>query len=367
MKLAVVKIGARIAVNNNSTSCGTGETVSVISILVGAGFQVDAYTKILDNDDKPINFNIYDIETEYDKINDRGYDALVVLNGNANFFGGAENLLSLLTYNVLNNFKGKVYYILCDPYLIPKQIWKSVEAKPWCNKYKEEDINITRTDINIITQVPDLDAIKTVIEKQIVVNSIQFFPFERFPLYTMKDFDRPKEYECDIMYDGTFRSGRREADMIKFYFGYPEDIRVEMFGKLKLENFKENKYGELVPPMFNKSVKYDEFSKKMNTSIATIAIGDSDYKKLGILGQRIYESVRIGNVIFIDNSYDADKKAFDDPYLKDFSYVEDRNDVIERIRALKKHPNFINEIIERQRKDVTFDAPKYLARLRSLF
>ena len=33
--------------------------------------------------------------------------------------------------------------------------------------------------------------------------------------------NKNKKYTCDLIYGGTFRSGRREDDLIKFYFLVP--------------------------------------------------------------------------------------------------------------------------------------------------
>ena len=72
------------------------------------------------------------------------------------------------------------------------------------------------------------------------------------PAFEQINFDTA---EYDLNYAGTFRGGRRETDMIKFFFGLPDDIRVQMFGNLTLSQFKKN--GNLRPPEFGKSVKND--------------------------------------------------------------------------------------------------------------
>ena len=367
MKIAVVKIGARIAVDNNSKSAGTGETLSVIKLFTDAGFEVDAYSKVLASDAIPDNFKLYDIETEYQNINSRNYAALIVINGNANFFGGTENKTNaILPITVMNQFKGKVFYVLCDPFLIPKQIWKSVEKKPWANKYRKEDLLITRDDITVITQVRDLDVIAAEIKREIPLNDICFFPFERFPLVTLTNLEKPDSYNVDLIYDGTFRSGRREKDMIKFYFDYPEDISVEMFGQIKLEQFDSKKIKGLKAPVFGPALKYNDFKHKMRTSMSSVAIGDDKYKKIGILGMRIFESIRIGNVIFIDSAYDNRRLTFKDKTLLGFNYVDNRKDVIDKIRYLKSNPSFIDEIVDRQRKDTDMDIPEYLSGLKAI-
>lgn len=366
-RIAVVKIGARITINNSSTSAGTGDAVNVINLLAGAGFTVDAYTTILEKDEIPKNFNLVDINTEYTAINDKGYTALVVLNGNANFFGGAEDRNVLLTYNIINNFKGKVYYIITDPALTLKQIWKSVSNKPWGNKYNENDVNITRNDIDIITQIADLKAAKSLNEKNnIYINDVHYFPFEKYHLYTSDALSVSDQFDYDISYGGTFRSGRREDDLIKFYFGYPDDIKVEIFGKIAEKDFKPDKIKNLSKPIFNKAIKYTEFRNKMNKSIATIIVGDTIYKKIDFMAQRIYECIQAGNILFIDKSYDKNMRVFTDKNLRDICYVNDRKDVIERIHEIKHNTSIIKQIVEAQRKDVKIDFDEYLSNLATI-
>lgn len=368
MKLAVVKIGARIAINGSSTSGGTGETLSIISLIIKAGYKVDAYTKILDKDQMPSDFNILNIETEYTTINNKDYDCLIVLNGNANFFGGCEDINVMLTYDIINNFNGKIFYILCDPNLTLKQIWKSVQGKVWGETYSQNNVLITRKDISILTQSYNIEEVKKLVSKNnIDFSRIQYFPFEKFPLYTLEDMPYDGIFSTDVSYGGTFRNGKREDDMIKYYFNYPEDINVEMFGKITIDNFNDKKIKNLKPPIFNKSVKYDNFSNKMKESLSTVIIGDILYKKLDDLAQRIYESIRIGNIVFIDSTYDKYKRVFKNSDLRDLCYVESKDDVINRIRYIKKNPNIINSIITAQRKDVEIDINDYLKELKSCF
>ena len=114
MKIAVIKLGSRVSIESTATSGGTGETLSIIKMLVDGGASVDVYTKVLDRDKKPELFNILDIESNYSSINTKGYDCLVVLNGNVNYFGGVDSPSQTLNYWIINNFNGRVYYILCD-------------------------------------------------------------------------------------------------------------------------------------------------------------------------------------------------------------------------------------------------------------
>lgn len=358
MKVAVIKLGSRISVSSTGTSGGTGETLSIIRILTTAGIEVDAYTKILDKDRLPDNFNIYNIEDEYTNLNSREYDALLILNGNVNYFGGVDDPSQTLNYYIINHFKGKVFYVMCDCNLLFKQIWPSIEKKKWANNYKKEDILVTRDDIVYISQARFVHKVKEKAKKLIPIKDVIYFPFEKFPLLTMNEYPFNEDTTYDLLYGGTFRGGRREADMIKYYFGYDEKFKVEMFGKLSLDDFNQKKIEGLRPPEFGKSVEYDKFGSKMSEANATVIIGDPLYKSWGDLAQRIYESIIIGNAVLLDSSYDFQKKVFSDDELKKFCYVSSIKDVEDRLFKLRDN-SFRKHIIDLQREDTSINIKEY--------
>jgi hypothetical protein len=365
MNVCVLKLGSRICVNSRSTSGGNGETLAIIKLLTTAGINVTAFTKILDKDEVPADFQIKDILKEEVKSED--YDCLLVLNGNANYFGGQDSPSDTKIYEVINNFKGKVFYILCDPNLTLTQVWPSIEKKEWKDTYTKEDVLIQRDDIIYICQPKDVVKYKEHVKKsKIQIKDVIHFPFEKFPLVTMKkDFLNPEECSWDIIYGGTFRSGRREEDMIKFYFGYPEDIKVNMFGKIEEKHFKKNKQG-LNMPMFGKAIPYENFNQEMKSGLSTVIIGDALYKQVDDLAQRTYESILCGNVTFIDDSYDKSKRVFTNETLRKFCYVSSRDDVIKKIRFLRENPKHIALIQSLQYTDVMIDINQYCKDFRKI-
>lgn len=370
MNICVIKIGSRISIDSKSTSGGTGEALSIIKILTEAGINVDVYTKILKNDIMPVDFKIFDIIEDYDKINERNYDALLCINGNVNYFGGKDSPADTLCFNVINNFKKRVFYVLCDPNLLLRDPWDSIEKKEWSVNYKKEDIKITRNDIIYITQPRDVSKLESHVKNKTKLDICKFihFPFEQFVYLTMKDEAPVIDYSYDLIYGGTFRTGKREADMIKFYFGYPDDISVKMFGKLKPEDFKKNK-SNLSLPEFGKAVPYTKFNDEMRTGLSTIIIGDQLYKDLDDIAQRTYESILCGNIVFIDSTYDKNKHIFSDPFLAKFSYVKDREDVIKKLKHIKESNNrikIIEELVIRQKEDIQFDSNSYVNSLKEI-
>ena len=357
MKIAVIKLGSRIAIGSSGTSGGTGEALSVIQCLTTAGAEVTAYTKVLSKDSASSTFLVKDLIDNFDDINKN--DVLVVLNGNVTYFGGQDDPYQTNNYKAINHFKGKVFYILCDINLVLKQIWNSIEKKEWADKYKKEDIYITRDDIVYVSQPRNTDFVLDKARRQGVnVKEAIHFPFEKFPLVTMK---RPLPFNespiKDISYGGTFRGGKREDDMVKFYFGYPEEVKIEMFGKLSEKDFNPKKTDGLRPPEFNGSVAYDEFPKRMNKAKSTIIIGDKEYKKADDLAQRIYECILSRNIVFIDSSYDFNKRVFKNEKLKKFCYVNNREDVIKRLSLISEKDRLA--ITEKQIEDTRIDVNEY--------
>lgn len=358
LKIAVLKIGGRLAVNSRATSGGVNEIFKIFRYFKDYVGKVDFYTKVLPSDEKSDEFNI--INFNYDtlkQINKNNYDILMVFNGNANFFGGAEDPLSLFNYMAINKFDGKVIYCLTDLNLILKQIWKVVASKPWGSKYNIDDLKIERDDIYVLSQA----AVNNKIHKQFVKNGINLksknifhFPWEQFVVFNEPEHD-DVEKEVDIIYGGTFRSGKREKDFIKYYFGYPEDIKVEMFGKIKLEQFKRKEAKELRPPMFSKPLDYNQYMIKTATGLSSIIIADPLYKDSSMRTTRIFECIKANNITFIDKEYYTKTEFFyrDNKILNEFCVVNSRDDVIDRLRFIKNKPEYFDKIIKLQQKAIS--------------
>lgn len=350
MRIAIIKLGSRISISSHDSSGGTGETLAIIRMLLKAGVEVSAFTKILKKDETPKDFKILDLIENIDSINKDNYDALLVLNGNVNYFGGEDEPYQTLNYKAINKFNGKVFYIHCDGNLYLRQIWPSIEKKYWHNNYNEEDIKIVRDDIIYLTQSRNTSlVIERANKNGVKINKAFYFPLEKFPLISNDDnYIIPYNFypKYDLLYGGTFRNGRRQSDMIKFYFGYdPEKYNVTMFGKINIDNFDKNKINGLEYPFFEKGVNYNKFKDKMSESLATVIIGDEIYKKQDDLAQRIYESALSGSFVLIDSSYDFNKRVFNNPILKQFCYVNNREDVKNRLFDLKFYRKYYRDLL----------------------
>lgn len=377
MKVAVIKLGSRISFNANDTSGGNGEARSIIKILETAGCEVHIITKLLKKDDLLPQYHWHNIE-ETDQAHLDNCDALLVINGNVNFFGGAEDASQILNYAIINSFKGKVFYAYCDPALTLKQLWPAIEKKPWASNWKKEQIEITRADIVYLSQPHDVDKVRELLGKNCVIpKEIVHFPFEQFPCLNEQLSACPfDELEFDLSYGGTMRGGKRIAKMIDYYHGFPEGMRVEMFGKITKEDFTSHpKYGpgmlstypESAYPLYTGPVKYADMLPKMNKAMSHIVIGDPLYEQINDMAQRAYESIWSGVVTFIDNDLDGLRRVYGaDKELADFLYVKGRADAHSKIMLLKNDADARNQIVQQQLRVINFNKVEYAQRLRQL-
>ena len=348
MNIAVIKLGARLA--DAGTSGGSGEALAILKMLVDGGAEVHAYSKFLKKDSSiPGVIKHQIIEYKNNSI-PNNHDALVVINGNINFFGGEEDTEQILNYKFINKFKGPIFYAMCDPNLTLKQIWSSIQKKEWSSNWNREDIEIIRKDIVYLSQPYDLKAVKDLIKNiKIEIADVQHFPFHLFPLMHEPDF-RSGEQIVDLIYGGTFRGGKREAKMIKYYFGH-QSISSEMFGKIELKHFKKMLPEE--QPTFGKAVQYNQFTEKMKEGLATCIIGDKWYEGRDI-NQRIYEGILAGVITFIDLEFDPERKVFaKNKKLQNFLYVSSRQELEEKIIMLK------NKIERKNTKSIDISKEDY--------
>jgi hypothetical protein len=364
MKVAVIKLGSRISFNANDTSGGNGEARSIIKILETAGCEVHIFTKILAKDDLLPQYKWHNMSFNDEALKVNECDSLLVINGNVNFFGGAEDHEQILNYSLINLFKGPVFYAYCDPALTLKQLWPSVEKKPWGTKWKREHVEITRDDIVYLSQPYDVEKIPDLLGKAVVPKNIVHFPFEKFPCLNPQ-YDFNPQPSVDLSYGGTMRGGKRIAKMIEFYFGHPEEIKVEMFGKIEASDFTEHpKFGgqakTLRHPSFSGPVKYADMLPKMNDAMAHIVIGDPLYEKINDMAQRAYESIWASVVTFIDKDLDAKRRVYGaDKELADFLYVGNRKEASEKLMLLKADTSIREQIVKDQIKAVDFDPKQY--------
>lgn len=181
-----------------------------------------------------------------------------------------------------------------------------------------------------------------------------------FPAFSLENYNKIFR-SVDLIYGGTFRGGKREKDLIKYYFGYPEDIKVELFGNMQLDQFKSKNIADLNPPMFSKKLPYKEYIEKTATGLSSVIIADPLYKTSNMRTTRFFECIRVGNIIFIDKEYYSGTEFFfnGNKLLEDMCVVDNRNDIADKIRYFKNNTKARNKFVEIQRSAINFITEDY--------
>jgi len=375
MKIAVIKLGARIMWETDA-AVGPGEAISICKALKQGGAEVHVFTKILSKDTKHESLEWHNILDDRDT---SGIDILLVINGNVNFFGGAEDRAQILNYEIMNNFNGPVVYVMCDPELSLMQIWDNVSKKQvdsksnWENVYAEKDILVTR-QIHVLCQPFNVTEMTKAWNKKkgtVPLGTMFHFPMERFPL--LNEWLEPaKAPIVDLLYGGTARGGRRIPNLFKWYWNLPEDISVEIFGKIDDEDFKshpklKNNFEARKmhrPPVFTGMVKYCDVLPKMNGALAHLVTGDRSYETCDLIPQRVAECIAAGNVVFVDANIDKSRRIYPiGTSANEFLYVKSQEELVERLRILKSDPYMRHAVIEEQRLATGFDAAQFCMHL----
>ena len=67
---------------------------------------------------------------------------------------------------------------------------------------------------------------------------------------------------------------------------------------------------------------------------------------------RFFESMQLDVVAFIYNKYDEEKKYIKNKELADFIYINDANDLQEKLQKIKSDKNLYNRIVELERNEI---------------
>ena len=352
-KLAVCKIGGRISFgkidkdgnvsNAKDTSGGNGEAKAIIDIAKKSGnFDITILTKTTSKDYFPKDYTFVDI-VKLLKDNDienflktNAFDVLLLINGSINCFGGAEQsiLSDLAIYKMMHLFNGKIVFCSCDiciPFV--PDIWKTIAAKEWGNKYKQEDFDLSKKTFYMLTQARDLDALYNILASKkgnvFKRENIENFSFEKFPCENaIQHVDVNPSPSYDLLYGGTLRAGRRIKKIVNWYYNHP-NLNIELFGNMdqdKIDAIAKKQYGVFHKPKFGDSVNYLENSKKMNQALATIVIGDDMYEDTSTVQQRAYEAMCANVITFIDEKLDKPHNVYGfNSGLEKFLYLKSPN------------------------------------------
>ncbi len=286
------------------------------------------------------------------------YDKVLFYNTSINFYGNRENLPLNKAYELMASYEDTIYYLLVDLRLPFQQFWVCVDGRGW--DIKKEDVLVT-TDIVIVSQGSDLDKAKHVHRKvDEYITDYVYFPLEQHILTNdpviLDINDNP---EFDLIYGGSWRSGRRNKKM-NDYFGQ-KDLKIKLFGNIP-ENKIENKDVTL-----SKKVEPSKVLETNNSAMCTIVFGDKNYND-NMVTLRLWESLLSRTIVFIDNDFDRNKEL----NFPDFLYVENGEELSDKIKILKEEPDiyrlirksldeYINNAINEKSENWTNDLIKILS------
>lgn len=365
MKVGILKLGGNITWSSNVLTAGNVDIHTVCRALV-QHCEIHIITGKTRNTKIPRPGIFHNILTC--DINNLGLDALLVFNGNVNFFGGKESKEGIMNYIHINKFEGPVYIMNTDGQLAFKQLWPAIAPKEWAPRWKEEDIVVTRNDIIYITQGRDI--VKTAKEygRQkgfIKPQQYRYFPLEAGilmkPPTILRSVDKVK---YDLIYGGKVRSTGRRKDLVNFYVNGTQGLDVHLFGGLNPKQLHQNK--ENMPHVtFGSKVTNRQFVSKMATGRATVIVGDPFYHN-NFFTLRMFESLLAGTLLLIDHKMDVKREFFGtDDYFEPF-YVRDGESVGRLLHAMNSYS--IEKAVQDQQRRVIegFDPEMYSQKLFNL-
>jgi hypothetical protein len=369
--LGIMKIGANITFSGSMHRTAANFDIMSVARALAPNFHLHFITKITRNTIIPKESSITDISLAKEDINDLGLSGILVFNGSFNAYGGVEPKETIAVWKCINNFKGRVFYVHTDGQMRFHQIWnENWHDKGWASNWKKDDIVVTRKDIVYLTQARSASRILQLTRSRNIVDvtqeNIVHFPIDQAILLRPPVLKKERRIKHDLIYGGSFRSGKRRDRMIKWYFGHKEPkLDVLMFGNLSIKNFGNP--GIFPYPDFEGPTTNADFVRKLSTSRATCIIVDDWYRNHWMT-LRFYESLIAGTVPFIDFVADTKHKLyFGGSPLEDFLYVKKRKELGERIELIKNE-DCLDEVVDLCRDSVRshWDAQEYKEALKTL-
>lgn len=290
--------------------------------------------------------NTYDGDVEFNSVyvenaDPNKYDAMLVMNSHANFFGGVKNEGVLQLYQFLAKIKCPIFYLFNDTNLPFTQLWGQIKGRTW-NTLTEDDVKID-VPFYVISQFNNLDKfIKDKTEKQIPIQDIRVIDFGVWLLqdYKTKYVNNLGEY--DFIYGGSFRGGRREAKFKDFF--YNRAVNTAIYGSMKAKQFKTTTESDIEPNWLGR-VNSTEVINTNAKGFSTIIVGEKNYNN-NIETIRLYEAMLANCIVFIDNDFDSEHKILNN----DFQYIKSGDEIDSKIKYLKQHPEYVRELIDNQNK-----------------
>ena len=365
-KLAIVSYGTRVSLTSKNVR--SVDLIYLRDILQNVyGREVDFVSKV-SRTDKGIPY-FKDIYTT--DLND--YDEVVAYNCALNPFGGLFKDEAITTMEKMHDFKGDLYYYLCDPKMPCADFAAYL-------KYKAKDTGKVKTDsksgyrevsdeflddwskntwprIKIMFAGCDYDkyyevfternANRTTVQSKLNPD-YDWCHIPLFEYYAVNEMLDKKlcDYQFldrkhDLVYFGNNRMTERNKIIEEFYDHEGLDVQIIGYDP----KFKNCKYES------TDYVSHDELFPMICDSYATLILGDTLHNN-NTRTPRFFEAMLLDVVAFIYEKYDEEHKFVNNPKLKEFIYVKTPEELKEKIEMIKKNKQLGKDIIALEREDV---------------
>lgn len=158
----------------------------------------------------------------------------------------------------------------------------------------------------------------------------------------LKDYEKKihkNKSTYDLIYGGSFRSGKREKKFIDYFFN--KSINVALYGTIKESDFKLPYTNS--PKNWLGKVNCNDVIETNTLGFSSIICGEPGYNN-NIHTIRQYESILANCVTFIDSDYDTNHIIYPNC---DFLYINNGEELESRIKELQTSNN-IDYILDAQ-------------------
>ena len=369
-KVAIVCFGTRITLFSKNVRCVDfiylrdilqniyGRTVDFVSLKLKTEEDLDYYKSVKDVD-----------------LND--YDEVVIYNAAMNnAFAGIFKSESIETFVQLANYKGDIWYYLCDPKMPCINFAACLKNRIVNNKIKIDKApgyreltpefcdNWTKNvypRINTMFAGCDYDKYYTMYTNKLNSGRTKVTSANTLnPNYNWCCVPLFEYYAVNEKLDAKLKNypiDNRKYDLV--YFGNNRmternKIIANMYDQPGLKNYIIG-----FDPQFS-NCEYDSiayinhdklFEEIPSSSLATLILGDTLHNN-NIRTPRFFEAMLLDVVAFIYTGYDENKKFVKNQELKDFIYVTTPEELKEKINKIKNYSEYAKHIIELERKDI---------------
>lgn len=302
------------------------------------------------------------------------YDEVYIYNAAYNIFGGIVPSENIELMKQLYNYNGKIWYFIGDPKMPYYDYAQYLKSKLKDGKMKtSNDLEFTGftaewldswskkvyPKINIAFAGRDYDlyynTYMNILNSKNIKNkeyqslnpNYDWFFLKLFEYYAInEEFDLKmidynfdtKEY--DLVYFGNDRQNDRNK-IIKKLFSNPKLKKFFIGFDPGLENTDIEKY-----------VKHEELFKLIGEKcLATVVVGDILHNN-NMKTARFFEAMLLDTVAFISTTYDSNKEFVQDEFLRNFIYVNDEQELFEKVQMIKNDKELYKKIVKLEREEI---------------